>query len=106
MKTKKIIESLLTPKSSDRTTALAILMGGLAVGAAVGLLFATKKGKAIRQKICDTVGNLFDHQKGNESSEPVSHSRDHYTGKRPKSDIKNIIHDAHAATANTEQSLG
>lgn len=105
MKTKKIIESLFTQRSSNRTTALTLLAGGLAVGAAVGLLFATKKGKMVRQKICDTVSNLFDHQNSNECPEPVSDPRDHYAGKRPKSDIKDIIHNAHTAAAHTEQSL-
>lgn len=105
MKTKKIIESILNPGSSDRTTAITLLIGGLAVGAAIGVLFATEKGKAVRQKICDTVSGLFDHEETNEPSAPVSHSRDHHAGKRPRSDIRNIIHNAHIATAHTEQSL-
>lgn len=106
MKTKRIIESILNPGSSDRATAITVLIGGLAVGAAIGVLFGTEKGKAVRQKICDTISSLFEHQESNEPSAPVSHARDHHSGKRPKSDIKNIIHNAHAATAHTEQSLG
>lgn len=105
MKTKKIIESILTPRPSGRTTAITVLIGGLAVGAAVGMLFGTKKGRTVRQKICDTVSRLFDHQETNGSSAPVSYSRHHYTGKRPKSDIKNIIHNAHADASHTEQGL-
>jgi gas vesicle protein len=105
MKTKKIIESFLTPRSSGRTTAITVLIGGLAVGAVVGVLFATETGKAARKKISDAFSSLLDHQKTDESSEPISHSRDHYVGKRPKSDIKSILHDAHLATAHTEQSL-
>ena len=106
MKTKKIFESILTPVSSGRTTAITVLIGGLAVGAAIGVLFATKRGKEVRQKICDTITSLIDHQKTNECSEPVAHPKDHYAGKKPKSDIKNIIHNAHAATAPTEQNPG
>lgn len=105
MKTKKIFKSILNPGYSDRTTAITVLIGGLAVGATIGLLFTTEKGKAIRQKICDTFSSLFDHQEIDEPSAPVSHSRDHHAGKRPKSDIKNIIHNAHTAAANTEQGL-
>ncbi|SMC46804.1 YtxH domain-containing protein [Pedobacter africanus] len=105
MKTKKIIESLLTPRSSDKTKAITLLIGGLAVGAAIGVLFATEKGKLMRQKICDTVNNLFDHQETDDCAEPVSNQKDQNAGKKPKSDIKSIIHNAHAATAHTEQSL-
>ncbi|WP_169304354.1 YtxH domain-containing protein [Pedobacter frigoris] len=106
MKTKKIFESILTPASSGRTTAITLLIGGLAVGAAIGVLFTTKKGKEVRQKICDSFSSLFDHQQTNECSEPASHPKENHARKRPKSDIKNIIHNAHAAAAHTEHSPG
>jgi len=105
MKTKKIIGSLFTPQSSGKTTAITLLIGGLAVGAAIGVLFATEKGKLMRQKICDTVNNLFDHHETDEPAEQISHPKDQNAGKKPKSDIKSIIHNAHAATAHPEQSL-
>ena len=100
MKTKKIIESIINSGSSNRTTAITALIGGLAAGAAIGILFGTERGKAVRQKIRDAVSSLFDQQETNECSAPIPNSRDHFTGKQPKSDIKNIIRKAH-----TEHSL-
>ena len=51
MKTEKLIRSFLHTGHSDRTKAITALVGGLAIGAVVGILFATDKGKAARQKI-------------------------------------------------------
>lgn len=103
MKTKRLIESLISPSSSGRTTAITVLIGGLAVGAVLGVLFATETGKAARQKIRDAFSSLFDREDEDQRSEPAPHTtQQHYAVKRPKSDIRSVIHNAHAGAAQTE----
>ncbi|WP_316789737.1 YtxH domain-containing protein [Pedobacter frigoris] len=101
MKNRKLIEAFFRQKS-DGIAPVVALIGGLAVGAVLGVLFAPASGKEARDKIRDTAlrfrGNVSDDDEVVEEDlhPPVAH-------KRPKSDIKSIIHDAHVA--HTEQGL-
>jgi gas vesicle protein len=96
------------------------LIGGLAVGAALAVLFAPKKGSDLREGIADsgrqvsgTLTELMDAIKakfgGTESSEPDLQEpagEEHHTNgpvKRPKSDIGELIHEAHKEGHSPEQ---
>ncbi len=105
MKNKKLIQALFTPGSGGRTPALIALAAGLAVGAAIGILFAPESGKQVRDKIRDTVKGLGKNIQ--EEPEVVESPRvARAAPKKPKSDIKALVHDAHASGAHTEQGIG
>lgn len=107
----------------DKTAMVGVaVVGGLAVGAALAILFAPKKGTELREDISDggqrfsgTLSELMDALKAkfsggqNLESEPVhsenvvAHAR--FAGKKPKSDIKELIHEAHIES-NPEGQIG
>ncbi|HKG05612.1 MAG TPA: YtxH domain-containing protein [Pedobacter sp.] len=93
MKTRKLIDTLLSGGSS-RTPAIAALIGGLAAGAVIGILLAPKSGKAAREKIVDALTGLFGNNSQSEEQEPPVQTH-HQPKKRPKSDIGELIHHAH-----------
>ncbi|TKC06217.1 YtxH domain-containing protein [Pedobacter frigoris] len=101
MKNRKLIEAFFRQKS-DGIAPVVALITGLAVGAVLGVLFAPASGKDARDKICDAAlrfrGSVSVEEEvvENDLRPPVAH-------KKPKSDIKSIIHDAHVA--HTEQGL-
>jgi gas vesicle protein len=103
MKIRKLIDALWSVESS-RTPAIAALIGGLAVGAVLGILFAPKSGKAAREKIIDSISNLFGTAPQQEEQHPALPSH-HHPGKRPKSDIRKLIQHAHSSER-TEQGFG
>jgi gas vesicle protein len=106
MKTRKFVDSLLSSGESSRTAAIAALIGGLAAGAALGILFAPKSGKAAREKLCDSLTALFGDKTEEETAAPEHHASHQHHTKRPKSDIREIIQHAHGGSEHTEQSLG
>ena len=107
--------------SGDNTAMVGVaLIGGLAVGAALAVLFAPKKGSDLREGISDsgrqlggTVAELMEAIRakfgGSEGTEPeLEHSDeqvDHTSTppKKPKSDIGELIHEAHKAGHSPEQ---
>ncbi|TDQ11845.1 YtxH domain-containing protein [Pedobacter metabolipauper] len=100
MRNDKLIESLFA-SSSSRTPAVIALLAGLAVGAVVGVLFAPESGESARKKIKDAANGLL----GNSVEEPEETEPEHQdtvSYKKPKSDIKSLIHDAHVAAAHAE----
>lgn len=104
----------------DKTAMVGVaLIGGLAIGAALAVIFAPKKGKELRKGISDagkgftgTLSELMDSLKakfGGEEVEdeiPQHEEKSANTGapvKRPKSDIKSILHEAHKEQHNITQ---
>lgn len=106
MKTEKLIQSLFTNGSSSRTNGIIALIAGLAAGAVLGVLFAPESGASARQKLRDAAGKLMGssvEEQEEESETPVHHN----SGvKRPKSDIKNLVHEAHVQAASFEHGRG
>ncbi|WP_256007243.1 hypothetical protein [Pedobacter deserti] len=94
MKNIRLIRDIFDRTSESKTPAVIALVAGLAVGAALGVLFD------LRKKIAGLTDRL---RGGQESEEPaeMSHPRQHVKGgqKKPKSDIKALIHEAHEAQA-------
>jgi gas vesicle protein len=112
-------------RRADKSTQLAFaLIAGIAAGAVMAVLFAPKSGKDVRKGITDGVMGLGQGAKDIYASlrskingENAEHTRngamqDQENGygnraavKKPKSDIKDLIHEAHANGTHTEQSL-
>jgi hypothetical protein len=67
MKFKKMAINSFRGKSIDPMTTIAIV-SGFAVGAVIGALFATKKGRQIKKQFVVYAGNLIDHLKGNSAT--------------------------------------
>lgn len=106
MKTRKLVDSLLSSGGSGRSTAIAALIGGLAAGAVLGILFAPKSGKAARQKLFDSLTGLLGTASEEQPLEQERHGSHVHHAKRPKSNIREIIQHAHAGSEHTEQGLG
>lgn len=104
MKTQKLIKSVFE-SGSGRTDGIIALVAGLAAGAVLSVLFAPESGKSARNKIYDAANRLFG-RKADEKEEEVStdnNSRHLAVVKKPKSDIKSIIHQARVQESHTEQ---
>lgn len=95
MKNEKLIKAFFTSGSSSTTESIIALVGGLAAGAVIGILFAPGSGKAIRSNIADSFKELV----GIAKDEPVvlEVPQKKAVTKKPKSDIKTLIHEAHEA---------
>ncbi len=124
MNYKKLMEKTFDQRSDYRPQMVFALIAGLAAGAVVAVLFATKSGKTVRRQITDKITGLGQDAKdiyasmicktngrsndilsnGAEQNQVIHHVHQAAT-KKPKSDIKELIHDAHAGAADTEQSL-
>jgi gas vesicle protein len=103
MKNDKLIKALLAPSSGVRTPSLIALGAGLAAGAILGILLAPNSGSALRTKISDSVKGLFGGDTTQEEAEPeVTRQPSQINRKKPKSDIRTILHDAHSTAAHTE----
>lgn len=106
MKTRKLIDSVLSSGSSGRSGTIAALIGGLAAGAVLGILFAPKSGKAARQKLRDSLTGLLGTASEEQPVEQKHHGSHIHHTKKPKSDIREIIQHAHSGSVHTEQGLG
>mgnify|MGYP006200326463 CR=1 FL=1 len=121
MKYGKLI-SKLTKRSNNNGYVAVALVAGLAAGAILSILFAPESGEGTRKLIRDKAKGLGDNAKdkfvafknklsGNEfeeHEEDVAPEVPHFVNKVPKkrkSDIKEIIHEAHVENQNTEQAL-
>lgn len=110
---RKQLRNTLTAKADDSSMVAFALIGGLAVGAAVALLFAPKMGRELRadithsgRKFGGTLWELMDNLKekfgkGKDLEREIAHSQKlaeevSPSLKKPKSDIKSLIHEAHS----------
>lgn len=101
MKNKRILAEFFKHRSSDAPVLIALL-AGMAAGAALGILFAPEGGRKLRSRICDWVDRGHDETE-QEQTEFIHHSA--VNQKKPKSDIRSLIHQAHVG-AHTEQGIG
>lgn len=123
MKYKKLIAGTFGQRA-DNSTGLAFgLIVGLAAGAVMAMLFAPKSGKDLRSRITDKVRKFGQDgkdiylsgepgergergeriRKGAEKNQ-LNQDVNHAAVRKPKSDIKELLHGAHGA-AHTEQGL-
>ncbi|PWS26857.1 hypothetical protein DHW03_12570 [Pedobacter yonginense] len=111
MKYRKLIKKYLAEDSNSSAKIAIALVAGLAAGAVISVLFAPDSGEGTRGKIADGAKNLrYGFQDkynllkekvfGVEAIEEdiVEHEVPHFKHtptKKPKSDLKNILEDAH-----------
>lgn len=114
MNYEKLMASIFARNTSNNSQVSIALIAGLAVGAALGVLFAPKSGASVRKSIGDDACNLYTSLRNrisgeNESEQSLNENEDqhmaHSVGKKPKSNIKELIHEAHSNGIHTEQSL-
>lgn len=104
MKHKKLIREFFKQGSPSGMPAMLALLGGLAAGVVLGVLFAPQTGGQLRSSMRELVGNgNLDLQDEPQSVLAGQHEQARY--KRPKSDIKSLLHQAHTGEAHTEQGL-
>lgn len=124
MNYKKLMSKTFDQRSDNSKQLAFALIAGLAAGAIVAVLFAPGSGKDVRRRITDSVMGLGQgakdiyaslkskmNGKGMESimngavQDQGNDYVNHAAVKKPKSDIKALVHEAHANGAHTDQSL-
>ena len=111
MRYKKLVEKLFSQNSNNNAQVAIALVAGLAAGAVISILFAPEKGANTRQNIAkgsrdlgvrlrDSYTSLKDRISGyqEEENEAVAPEVPHFThtvAKKRKSDIKDLISEAH-----------
>ncbi|MHA4895331.1 YtxH domain-containing protein [Pedobacter sp. PWIIR3] len=119
MKFKKLAASIIAHKNNNGEVAVAVI-AGLAIGAALAVLLAPERGEDFREGIAgkargfgsnlrDELASLKKRISGEEVEEETVEEIPHYqqtTVKKPKSDIKDLIHEAHTSAHHTEHSIG
>lgn len=105
MKNEKLIKSFFAPRSVGATAEIIGLVAGLAAGVVLGVLFAPGSGKSVRSRVYNAAKGLIGHTE--EEQEPVAEIETpvQENKKKPKSDIKELVHKAHAAASHTEQEI-
>jgi gas vesicle protein len=103
MKIEKLFKSALSHNSSGTGPAAFALVAGLAIGAALGVLFAPENGGDFRKKIADGARKLIGAYE-EEVEEIVEEVETHEpVAKKPKSDIKSLIREAHVSSASAAE---
>lgn len=106
MKLKKLIATTLNGKSDHSTQIAIAVIAGVTVGAVISLLFAPDRGSQTRRGITGkalalgtSLKGLFAPSKNNNMTEDPHKAEppygSHNNQKRAKSDIKELIHEAH-----------
>lgn len=119
MKYKKLIANIFAQRDNNNAQVAVALVAGLAVGAALAILFAPESGSDVREGISDRTkglrenfkdgyaslrGKLFgETEEEEEQAAPEVPHYNHTAPKRPKSDIRELIHEAHTGEHHTEQ---
>ena len=102
MNYKKLAANTFCWKSSNNGQVVAALLIGVAVGAVFSVLFAPESGNDIRSRIANKFKSHEDDE-FDQSQEPTEPSYvTHAAPKKPKSSIKELIHEAHAGEHHTE----
>ena len=98
MKYRKLISDIVHQKSNSNTEIAIGLIAGLAVGAVLGVLFAPESGEQLRKGILgkanDYADGLQDDFTGSDEAQEAPYVS-HPAPKHPKSNIKDLIHQAH-----------
>jgi gas vesicle protein len=103
MKIEKLFKSALSHKSLNVGPVAFAVVAGLAVGAVLGVLFAPEDGGELRKKIADGAKKLVGIQE-EEVEEMVEQPEVHEpVAKKPKSDIKSLIREAHVSSASAAE---
>jgi len=111
MKYGKLLKEIFVQRANNNAQVAIAVVAGLAAGAAISILFAPDSGSNIRKGIADGAKglgtgikdkyvSLKDRVVGNREIEESIEQPEvphfvHSTPKRRKSDIKDLIHDAH-----------
>ncbi|WP_158799057.1 YtxH domain-containing protein [Pedobacter sp. L105] len=93
MRIKNILTNAIAQKSNQDTNVAIGIIAGLAIGAAFSLLFTPFSGKSVRKTIAERIFNDVQPDETGQEPEAVTTGRQ----KKPKSDIKELIHQAHVA---------
>ncbi len=103
MKYEKLMANIFAHNTKNNTTVAIAVIAGLAVGAALGVLFAPESGADVRKNVRNRITGSDPSEQSlpEQQEQPLTHA----TVKRPKSDIKELIHEAHVNGIHTEQSL-
>lgn len=103
MKNNKL-NAFFTQAISGRKPVVIALLSGLAVVTALGVLFTSERGKKLRGRIRDLAGRAEEEML--EQPEQIQNNHHGYIHhKRPKSDIRSLIHPGYTGEAHTEQGL-
>lgn len=105
MKNEKLIKSFFAPRPAGATAEIIGLVAGLAAGVVLGVLFAPGSGKSVRDRILNAAKGLIGQTETGEEPVPENENLVQGNKKKPKSDIKELVHKAHAAGAHTEQEI-
>ena len=103
MKYEKLMANIFAQNSQNRNLVSIAVITGLAVGAVLGVLFAPESGDDVRKSMRNRIMGSEPSEQSlaeNEEQRPIPS-----TTKKPKSDIKELIHEAHVNGIHTEQSL-
>jgi len=104
MKIEKLLKSALPQRSSGSGISVFALVTGLAVGAVLGVLFAQESGEDVRKKLVDAAKKLagIESQEEEEQDDQQENTQHEVVAKKPKSDIKSLIHEAHVSASSAD----
>ena len=115
MKYKKLMANTFGQRSDHSAQLAVALIAGLAVGAVVAVLFAQKSGKDMRRQITSLINRINDRNaerdkrdggvRNGAEQDQMDHHVNQAVNKKPKSNIKELIHEAHVGGGHTEQGI-